>query len=82
MTNGHPSPADLDRPRPVPAPPGAADDGLADRTVAQVRARLAELDGLETADHVAVFDAVHRELADVLGRLDRDPEPGGPGGKR
>nr|WP_199493179.1 hypothetical protein [Marinitenerispora sediminis] len=52
---------------------------MAERTVANVRSRLAELDGLDTADHVAVFDAVHRELADVLGRLDRDPGPERPG---
>jgi hypothetical protein len=33
-------------------------------------AQLAELDALPTADHVAVYDVVHRQLQDSLADLD------------
>ena len=32
--------------------------------------RLAELDALPTSEHVAVYDAVHRQLQDALADLD------------
>ncbi|WP_017625523.1 hypothetical protein [Nocardiopsis chromatogenes] len=51
-----------------PASEGAA---IAEQTLRSVRQRLASLDDLPAADHVAVFDALHQELSDVLGSLDR-----------
>ncbi|GAA3757028.1 hypothetical protein HDA32_001713 [Spinactinospora alkalitolerans] len=66
------------RPRPVPAPPGGApgEAALAEQTAESVRRRLDGLDGLPTAEHVAVFDALQRELSAVLGRLDQDQDGG------
>lgn len=43
---------------------------LAARTIAGVRAELEALDQLPTAEHVAVFETVHRELSDALSVLD------------
>ncbi|TDQ47543.1 hypothetical protein EV190_12111 [Actinorugispora endophytica] len=43
---------------------------LAERTLAGVRARMDALDELDTAEHVAVFETVHRELSEVLSALD------------
>lgn len=53
---------------PAPGSEGAA---IAEQTLRSVRQRLASLDDLPAADHVAVFDALHQELSDVLGSLDR-----------
>jgi len=38
--------------------------------VAAATARLQELDGRPVAEHVEVFDAVHRHLQDALAALD------------
>ena len=46
---------------------------LAARTLEGTRARLAGLADMPTAEHVEVFDALHRELSAVLGALDQDP---------
>ncbi|CAL9581721.1 hypothetical protein SUDANB121_05073 [Nocardiopsis dassonvillei] len=46
---------------------------LAARTLEGTRERLAGLGGLPTAEHVEVFDSLHRELSAVLGALDQDP---------
>ncbi|GLU49385.1 hypothetical protein [Nocardiopsis ansamitocini] len=54
----------------VPVPPGTGEAALAERTVRGVRARLDTLDALPTFEHVAVFEAVHRELSEVLTALD------------
>ncbi|GAB3212165.1 hypothetical protein ACQEU5_16950 [Marinactinospora thermotolerans] len=70
-------------PRPLPGPPGATvgEAGLAERTRTGVRDRLAGLDGLPVAEHVAVFDAIHRDLSAVLSGLDQE-RPGEPRGDR
>lgn len=47
----------------VPEPTGV-------RTVDAAVERLAELDALPTSEHVAVYDAVHRQLQDALADLD------------
>jgi len=46
--------------------------GIAQRTLHMARDRLAALDDLPTADHVAVFDELHQELSTVLSGLDQD----------
>ncbi|MEY9211001.1 hypothetical protein NI17_012510 [Thermobifida halotolerans] len=54
------------------------EEALAERTAEGVRSRLESLDGLPTAEHVAVFETVHRELSEVLSVLDvhgRDRRP-------
>ncbi|GAA3726992.1 hypothetical protein GCM10022402_04560 [Salinactinospora qingdaonensis] len=56
--------------RPASTPSDEA--GLAERTIADVRERLASLDHRPVSEHVAVFDDIHRELSDVLDRLDRE----------
>lgn len=52
------------------------EDTGADELLAEVRTRLGELDGAATTEHVAVFDAVHRHLAQTLAHLDEDPGRG------
>lgn len=52
----------------VPVPTG-------DPRVDEAVGRLGELAGLPVAEHPAVFEHVHRRLAEVLGELD----PGSPG---
>jgi propanediol dehydratase small subunit len=47
----------------VPEPTGV-------QTVDAAVERLAELDALPTSEHVAVYDAVHRQLQDALADLD------------
>ncbi|WP_017559649.1 hypothetical protein [Nocardiopsis baichengensis] len=59
----------MSAPEEPPELPEAA--ALAERTLHSVRQRLASLDRLPAADHVAVFDALHQELSEVLGSLDR-----------
>lgn len=60
--------------RPVPGPPPgrAADPGVGDAegSLEPVLARLAELDGLATADHVGVLEAVHDALVAELARAE------------
>ncbi|ARK05707.1 MULTISPECIES: hypothetical protein [Cellulosimicrobium] len=60
--------------RPVPGPPpGRAADarvGDAEVSLEPVLARLAELDGLATADHVGVLEAVHDALVAELARAE------------
>jgi hypothetical protein len=46
-----------------PAPTGVP-------TVDSAVGRLTELDGLPTGEHVAIYDAVHRQLQDALADLD------------
>ena len=63
-------------PGPAPARPGAPGPGVpgpgATVSVATVAAeRLANLAGLPVAEHVAVFDEVHRLLQDALATLDQ-----------
>ncbi|WP_046468478.1 hypothetical protein [Allosalinactinospora lopnorensis] len=58
-------------------PEESAGAGIAARTLEEARRRLAALDDLPTADHVAVFDELHRELSGVLERLDQGGEAGG-----
>lgn len=43
---------------------------LAERTLTELRARLEALEVLPSAEHVAVFEAVHRELSEALSTLD------------
>ena len=58
------SPATRERPyASVPQPTGV-------QTVDAAVERLAELDALPTNEHVAVYDAVHRQLQDALADLD------------
>ncbi|HEY0871116.1 MAG TPA: hypothetical protein VGD55_12005 [Acidothermaceae bacterium] len=53
-----------ERPQPsVPVPTGVPSVDVAVE-------RLAELDALPTSEHVAVYDAVHRQLQDALADLD------------
>jgi len=40
------------------------------QTVDAAVERLAELDALPTSEHVAVYDAVHRQLQDALADID------------
>jgi hypothetical protein len=47
----------------LPAPTGVP-------TVDSAVERLTELDGLPTGEHVAIYDAVHRQLQDALADLD------------
>ncbi|MBE9927266.1 hypothetical protein G8C93_15380 [Cellulosimicrobium cellulans] len=60
--------------RPVPGPPPsrATDAGVgdADGSLEPVLARLAELDGLATTDHVGVLEAVHDALVAELARAE------------
>ncbi|MUL43870.1 hypothetical protein FZ103_22340 [Streptomonospora sp. PA3] len=49
--------------------------GIAERTLQMARERLAALDDLPTADHVAVFDQLHQELSTVLHGLEQDDGP-------
>lgn len=51
-------------------------DLIAQQAVDGVRERMASLDGLPTAEHVAVFDQVHRELSAVLSSLDSPSHAG------
>ncbi|WP_131099129.1 hypothetical protein [Streptomonospora litoralis] len=51
--------------------------GIAERTLQRARERLAALDDLPTADHVAVFDELHQELSTVLSGLEQDDGPRG-----
>jgi hypothetical protein len=51
--------ADVIRPEPTGVPP-----------VDAAVERLAELDDLPTGEHVAIYDAVHRQLQDALADLD------------
>ncbi|MBB6000618.1 hypothetical protein [Streptomonospora salina] len=46
--------------------------GIAERTLQRARERLAALDDMPTADHVAVFDELHQELSTVLNGLEND----------
>ncbi len=64
------------------AQPDEAGAGIAERTLEEARRRLAALDELPTADHVAVFDELHRELSGVLERLDQDSGSGEGTGER
>ena len=45
---------------------------VAEQTLSGTRERLAELESRPTAEHVAVFDALHQELSGVLGALDQN----------
>ncbi|MFF8346545.1 hypothetical protein ACF049_12670 [Cellulosimicrobium funkei] len=60
--------------RPVPGPPPrrVADPGVGDAegSLEPVLARLAELDGLATTDHVGVLEAVHDALVAELARAE------------
>ncbi|WP_017616456.1 hypothetical protein [Nocardiopsis salina] len=47
---------------------------LARRTLEATKERLAELDERPTAEHVEVFDSLHRELSAVLGSLDQETD--------
>ncbi|MQA94090.1 MAG: hypothetical protein GEV11_05370 [Streptosporangiales bacterium] len=47
-----------------------------DPQVAAALARLEELGALPVAEHVAVFEDVHRRLAGVLGSLDEEQASG------
>ncbi|MGW5880364.1 hypothetical protein ACWFMI_27840 [Nocardiopsis terrae] len=49
-------------------------EALAERTLDATRERLAGLDALPTAEHVAVFDTLHQELSGVLGALGQSPQ--------
>ncbi|MFD0775272.1 hypothetical protein ACFQZ2_15165 [Streptomonospora algeriensis] len=49
--------------------------GIAERTLQMARERLAALDHMPTADHVAVFDELHQELSTVLNGLEKDDGP-------
>ncbi|MDT0303135.1 hypothetical protein [Streptomonospora wellingtoniae] len=49
--------------------------GIAERTLQMARDRLAALDDMPTADHVAVFDELHQELSTVLNGLEQDDGP-------
>jgi hypothetical protein len=70
-------------PRPADRYRGAVSDELSDisddtnlpqptgvPTVDSAVERLTELDGLPTGEHVAIYDAVHRQLQDALADLD------------
>ncbi|MFV2197274.1 hypothetical protein [Nocardiopsis sp. LOL_012] len=52
---------------------------LAEQTLDTARERLASLESLPTAQHVEVFDSLHRELSAVLRSLEEstggDPRP-------
>ncbi|MFC3994526.1 hypothetical protein ACFOVU_01260 [Nocardiopsis sediminis] len=50
----------------------AAAAGMAERIVDGTRERLEALDHLPTAEHVAVYDELHRELSSALSALDRE----------
>lgn len=39
--------------------------GIAERTLQMARERLAALDDMPAADHVAVFDELHQELSKI-----------------
>ncbi|MFC4865460.1 MULTISPECIES: hypothetical protein [Streptomonospora] len=51
--------------------------GIAERTLQMARDRLAALDDMPTADHVAVFDELHQKLSTVLNGLEQDDGPRG-----
>ncbi|GAB3465947.1 hypothetical protein GCM10027570_54580 [Streptomonospora sediminis] len=51
--------------------------GIAERTLQMARERLAALDDLPAADHVAVFDELHQKLSTVLNGLEKDDGPRG-----
>jgi hypothetical protein len=59
-------------PRPGPPPAAPAGDRPDDRMAeaAEVVARLDTLDELPVAEHVAVFEVVHRTLQDTLAAVD------------
>jgi hypothetical protein len=71
---------------PIGAPPlghpAAGDVPTGDSGVRAASARLDELPGLPVAEHVAVFEEVHRMLAGILAELDAadGAEGSGPGG--
>lgn len=44
---------------------------VAEQTLSGTRERLESLGSRPTAEHVAVFDALHQELSGVLGALDQ-----------
>lgn len=51
-------------------PPGPAQPPTGDPRVDEAVSRLSELPGLPVAEHPAVFEDVHRRLAETLGELD------------
>ena len=55
---------------PVPGPPAPATGNGAAPGVLEALARLEELDQRPVAEHVEVFDGVHRLLQDALATLD------------
>lgn len=61
---------------PAAEPESSSAEGAAESIGAEVRARLERLNGRPAAEHVAVFDEVHRHLSGALERLapqDADP---------
>jgi len=57
-------------PRPDGAEPAEAAGAVETTTSAEVAARLAELDSLPPAEHVAVYTALHEQLQAALGEID------------
>lgn len=59
-------PADAGTDQPAPTAVDDQDDAPRDPRVAAALDRLTALDSLDVDDHVAVYDAVHRDLRDAL----------------
>ncbi len=70
---GPPRPGTAPSAAPVPVPggaPGAADERVLAPGTSREGERLADLDGLPVAEHVAVFEAEHERLQRELGTID------------
>ena len=74
----HDEQAPDDQPDDLPVPEVTVSDG-ADPRVAAAVARLDELGDTPPAEHVEVYEDVHRVLQDALADAARRQEPAGPG---
>lgn len=61
-----------------PEPLGVPVDGTGEAQVDSVLRRLGDADALPTAEHVEVYEDVHRGLRDILAALDSRPSPARP----
>jgi hypothetical protein len=60
-------------------PAGAATEGTGDARVDALVARLADVDGVPTTEHLAVYEDVHQGLRATLASLDETPAGGSNG---